>query len=151
MDNDVAGVDQHPVAMVQALNGNALEAFSFQTSLDVIRHGAHVALRGSRRNDQEIGNGGLTGKIDHDGVLGLVVVEGCFHQLQNFVHRRHRHGLGYGCTPLGCCPWSVSGPAYGPCRPRIFVAETGLRGRLNNTQAGARRFASPAARNGLMR
>ena len=67
IDDDIAGVDQHPVAIAQPLDRDRGEALGFQGFAEMLCHGGDVALRGARRNNHIIGKIGFTGKIDDVG------------------------------------------------------------------------------------
>src|SRR5512135_2420822 len=45
VDDDIAGVDQHPITMGQALDARIRYACLFQAFQDAIRDGAHVSVR----------------------------------------------------------------------------------------------------------
>ncbi len=83
MHDDVAGVDQHPVALRQSLDGNPFEAAFLESLPEVFCNGADLALRGAAGDDQEIGDVGLAGETDDDDVSRLVVIQGFFHQLEH--------------------------------------------------------------------
>ena len=75
MHDDITGIDQHPVAMGHTLDPWIAHAGFGEVIYDAVRNRAHVAVRSPRRHNHDIGNSGLSRKIDGDGVLGLHVVE----------------------------------------------------------------------------
>src|SRR5690606_646670 len=75
VDDDVAGVDQHPVAMRQALDAGAAVALLLQHPERVVGHGADMPMRTARGDDQPVCDGALAFEIDEYDVLRLVVVE----------------------------------------------------------------------------
>ena len=75
VDDDVAAIDQHPVASRQAFDLGLTVTGVFQRAHDVVGQGADVTVRTARRDDQRVGDRGLAFEVDADDVLGLVVVE----------------------------------------------------------------------------
>ena len=71
MNDDIAGVDQHPIALALALDrdpaGNRL--------FEVIGQRRYLPRRPAARDDHVIGNRRLAGEIDRDDVLRLAVLE----------------------------------------------------------------------------
>src|SRR5204863_8884403 len=75
VDDDVAGVDQHPVGLGLALDADIRDAGLFQALHHAVGAGADVAVRPAAGDDHGVGARSLAGEIDGDGVLGLHVVE----------------------------------------------------------------------------
>ena len=75
MDDDVAAIDQHPVASRQAFDLGLAMAGVLERAHDVVGQGADVTVRTARRDDQRVGDRGLALQVDTDDILGLVVVE----------------------------------------------------------------------------
>lgn len=75
VDHHVTGVDQHPVAVRQALDFGAAVAGLLEGAQQVVGQGADVTVRPARRYDQAVGERGLVLEVDEDDVFGLVVVE----------------------------------------------------------------------------
>ena len=74
MNDDVAGVDQHPIAVRHAFDAgvNAEFAQIFDYS---IGNRSDMAMRSAGRHDHIVAHGRSISKIDCEGVLGLHVVE----------------------------------------------------------------------------
>ena len=75
MDDDVARIDQNPVAVRQALDLGAAQTLFLQRAQKVVGERAHVAVRAARGHDHAVGHGRLAPQVDQDDVLGLVVVQ----------------------------------------------------------------------------
>lgn len=75
MDDDVAAIDQHPVASRQAFDLGLAMAGVLERAHDVVGQGADVTVRTARRNDQRVGDRGLALEVDADDILSLVVVQ----------------------------------------------------------------------------
>ncbi len=75
VDDDVAGVDQHPVAMRHALDAHAADAGLVQILEHAIRDRADMTVRPPGGHNHESAIEVLPREIDGDGVLGLHVVE----------------------------------------------------------------------------
>jgi hypothetical protein len=75
VDDDVADVDQDPIAVRQALDLGAAVAGVLEGAQQVIRHGADVTMRAPGGDDQTVGEGAFVLEIDEDDVLGLVVIQ----------------------------------------------------------------------------
>ena len=77
MDDDVAGIDQHPVAMGKAFDASASEAFVLELPDEVIGNGADMPLRAPRGYDHLVADRGLALDVDGDDVLGLGICRVC--------------------------------------------------------------------------
>ena len=75
MNNHVAGVDQHPIAMRQALNSDAGESGPMKVLQHLIGHRPDMAIGPSRGHDHVVGDCGFGTQIDYGGILSLHVVE----------------------------------------------------------------------------
>lgn len=75
VDDDVAGVDQNPVAVGQALDAGLAVAGFLQGAQQVISDGADMAMRPSRRHDHGVSDGTFAFEINVNDVLGLVVIK----------------------------------------------------------------------------
>ena len=94
MDDHIAGVDQHPVAVRQAFDARAAAALVFQGAQKVVGQRADVALRAAGRDDDRVGDRAPVLQINADDVLGLVFVQAF--QDQAFQRAEVRLGLGRG-------------------------------------------------------
>jgi hypothetical protein len=75
VDDGIARVNQHPIAMRQPLDTNIPFAGRFQPFDEMLGDGADVPLRAAARNDHLIGKRRLTGEVDRYDVFGFVVFE----------------------------------------------------------------------------
>ena len=83
MDDDVAGVDQHPVRAVGAFDADALDAGGVQFHFEMGGHGDDLAVGEAGGDDHPVGEGGAAGEVEGGDRLGLVVLEaGDDHRLQ---------------------------------------------------------------------
>ena len=109
MDDDVAGIDQHPISVGQALNSNPTEAFLFEVAGHVICNRGHVPLRPAGSNDHMVCDGGFSLEIDHDQLFSFVVFEGL-----DDSGEAHLHSLSAGISRFfysggqGWMPFNVS-------------------------------------------
>ena len=76
VDDHIARIDQHPVALRQALYAGGAIACLLQPPRQVLGSRGDVALRAPRGDDQRIAQRRPAGKVDRDDVFGFVVVEG---------------------------------------------------------------------------
>src|SRR6185312_9065991 len=76
MDDDVPGVDQHPIAVREALGGDAAAAALLQHLEEALSQRYHLALRASGGDDHVIGDAGFALEINDDQVFSLAVCEG---------------------------------------------------------------------------
>lgn len=74
MDDDIARIDQHPVAV-----GHAFDARGETGFVEILDHAtgdrSHMAARSPRGHDHVIGDGRFATEIEGDGVLGLHFVK----------------------------------------------------------------------------
>ncbi len=75
MDDDIADIDQHPVAMRQAFNAHRAKPGLFEVSCQMIGDGADVAVRTAGGHDHIIAKRRFSRNVDADGVLGLGIVQ----------------------------------------------------------------------------
>ncbi len=75
VDDHVARVDQHPVAVGQALHTAPAIALVLEGAQQVVGQGRDVTVRAAGRDDQAVGDRALVLQVDEDDVLGLVVVQ----------------------------------------------------------------------------
>lgn len=99
MDDDVAPVDQNPVALIEPLDRDLAKACGFEFFPEMFGHRGDVALRRAGCDDHVIGKIGFAGEIDDDHVLRFVVVERRRDQINERVAFRRRRFL----TCYGCC------------------------------------------------
>src|SRR5262249_24174931 len=96
MDQDVAGVDQHPVALLEALDAAAVQSFGLESFNHMLGQRAHLALRASGGDDHRVGDGALGLEVDRNDLLGLVRVQRRLDQLK-------RRAQGW----AGLCAWTT--------------------------------------------
>src|SRR5690606_270925 len=108
VDDDVAGVDQHPIAMRQAFNADIATACRLEVVEQPIGDGADMALRSARGNDHEIAENGFADEIDRNDVLSFCLFEAFEDHFQG-VRRREIAALGRptgsanGCAAAATC------------------------------------------------
>ena len=73
--DDVADVDQHPVALRLALDAGAAEALFLELALDLLGDGAHVPVRAARGDHHVVADRRFPPDVDRHHVLGLGVIE----------------------------------------------------------------------------
>ena len=56
MDNDVAGIDEHPVALPHSLDAYLHGARGFEVLDDMFGHGADMTLRSAAGHDHVVGD-----------------------------------------------------------------------------------------------
>src|SRR5664279_3012140 len=75
VDDHIAGVDQHPVALPHALDANAGHAGGLEILDHMVGDRADMALRPAGGHDHVIAYRGFAGEIDGDAVLGFHVFQ----------------------------------------------------------------------------
>src|SRR6201986_180353 len=75
MHDDVAGIDQNPIALTRAIDRPRAVASLFQTAREMLRHRGDMARRTPGRDHDRVAERGASGEVDGGDVLGLVVVE----------------------------------------------------------------------------
>ena len=76
MDDDVARVDQNPVATLRAFGRDAQDALILQLLAQMVGHGADLPGRAAGGNHHEVCDAGFVGEFDDDDVVRLVVLQG---------------------------------------------------------------------------
>ena len=64
MDDDIAGINEDPIAIRHAFNPQARVTFGFELFDQLIGNSANMAVGASRRNDHRISECCFTGEID---------------------------------------------------------------------------------------
>ena len=82
MDDDVAAVDQNPVAIGQALNVRAAMAFFLELAKQLIGDRPDMPLGAALGDQHEVANGGLALEVDRYDVLSLCIVQNFEHDVQ---------------------------------------------------------------------
>jgi len=77
MHHNVAGVDEHPVALRHALDPQIAETFCLKPLDELIGNGRDMAVRAAGGNDHLVSERALAVKIDRGDVFGLGVIEAC--------------------------------------------------------------------------
>ena len=75
MDDDVAGIDQHPVGAGGTFDLDALEAGFFEFLLEMGGHGGDLAVGEAGGDDHAVGEGGAAFEVEGDDGFGFVVVQ----------------------------------------------------------------------------
>lgn len=81
VDDGIARVDQHPIAMGQALDPDIPLAGRLQPFHEMLGDRADMPLRAAARHDHIIGDRRLTVKVDRHDVFGFVIFEGIENEL----------------------------------------------------------------------
>ena len=106
MDDDVARIDQDPVAVRQAFDVNALHAGFAEFLHHILRDRADMPVGPAGRDDHVVCDGGFAAKVDGECVLRLHVVEAGEDDLQGLVGIRpgfrDRGGRGLFAGPCDC-------------------------------------------------
>ena len=96
MDDDITGIDQHPLAMEPALDPRVGEAGLGEVVQHAVGDRADMAVRPARGHNHGIRDRGFADEIDGDGVLGLHVIEAREHQAKNLLGVWTHLGDGFG-------------------------------------------------------
>ena len=75
VDNDVPGIDQHPIAMGHALDARLTKSGLLEGADQVVGHGADMTVRTPRGHDHTVRHRALVRQIDADEIFSLVVFE----------------------------------------------------------------------------
>lgn len=75
MDNDIAGIDQYPVAAGPPFDLSAAQSNIPKHSKKMIGHRADLTSRSSGRDHHIIRNAGFSGEIDNDDIRCLIFFE----------------------------------------------------------------------------
>ena len=99
----IAGIDQHPVAIGQALDMDILDAVFLQASGDVFRDRTDVPVGPARGDDHVVGICRFATKVDGERLFRLHIVEAGEDHIQRLVGVRLRlQGRSWGrCFTLG--------------------------------------------------
>ena len=97
VDDHVSGVDQHPIAIGQALDVQAFDSVFFQTFGDVIRNRADVPVGPARCDDHVVGKCGFAAKVYGDRFFRLHIREAGEDHIQRLV------GVGLRLQGRGVC------------------------------------------------
>jgi hypothetical protein len=87
MDDDVAGIDQHPIALAQALGAATAIAILFERLQHALGQRHHLALRAPAGDDEMIGDAGFALEVDDGEVFCLAIFEG-------LLDEREKRGFG---------------------------------------------------------
>jgi len=82
MDDNIAGIDQHPIALGLALDAGAAIAFLFEFLDELVGDGPDMPLRAPLREDHMVADRGLASQVDAGDVLGLGGVERVEHDIE---------------------------------------------------------------------
>ena len=82
MDDDVAGIDQHPIALGRPFDASAAKAFVFQLFDDLVGDGPDMPLRASRCDHHLVADRGLASQVDGRDLLRLGGIERVEHDLE---------------------------------------------------------------------
>ena len=76
VDDDVAGVDQHPLAGLLAFDADDRRAGLLELVADVVRERPDLPVRIGARDDEGVGDGGELADVEDRDVVRLDVLEG---------------------------------------------------------------------------
>ncbi len=76
MHNNVAGIDQYPVAGFAAFHRHMLKACLVQRFLHAVSKAAHVALRSAGGDNHTVCEIGFAFEVNNDGLFSFEIVEG---------------------------------------------------------------------------
>ena len=115
MHDDVAAVYQHPIALIGALDADALQTFGFEFFDEVFGHRLDVTGRGAAGDDHVVGDRRAAGEFDDDRIGRFVVVQGFFDELENRLWGAD--GLALGSGDLRSPGFEVTRNALAPRPP----------------------------------
>ena len=75
MDDDVAGVEKHPIAPLGALDGYRVQALVLQFFDQMIGHCRELPLIAAGGDDHGVGDAALAGEIDDDDFFRFVAIQ----------------------------------------------------------------------------
>jgi hypothetical protein len=104
----IAGIDQHPVAIGQALDMDVVDAGFLQGFRDVFRDRTDMPVNPAGRDDHVVGKGRFAAKVDGDRFFRLHIVEAGEDHIQRLV------GVGLrlqGCSLCRCFTRGLGGRA----------------------------------------
>ena len=82
MDDDVAGVDQHPIATGLPFDAGAAIAFIFELPDELVCDGPYVPLRAPRCEHHMVADRGLSPQVDGNDIFSLCGVERVEHDIE---------------------------------------------------------------------
>jgi hypothetical protein len=82
MDDDVAGINQHPIALGLALDADPAIAFLFELPDELVGDGPDMPLRTPRGEDHVVADRGLASQVDASHILSLGGVERVEHDIE---------------------------------------------------------------------
>lgn len=85
MDDDIAGVDQHPITMGLPLDASAAIAFIFELPDELVGDGPDVPLRAPRCEHHMVADRGFSPQVDGDDVPSLGGIERVEHDVEEMV------------------------------------------------------------------
>lgn len=110
MHDDIAGIDQHPIASPLAFDSGRLAASLLELHVQMIGHGANLTLRAPARDDHEICNAGFSGEFDDDDIFCLIIVKRGFHSFDQTPTMREPWILCVGLFGLALFGYGFSPP-----------------------------------------
>lgn len=75
MHDHIAGIYQHPVGRLQAFHPGRAISRLLDGAQNMIGNRAHMAVGSPAGDQDEVGDGGLSGQIDGDDILCLIIVK----------------------------------------------------------------------------
>lgn len=97
MDDDIARIDEHPVAMRRALDARRKTGL-VEVLHDPVGDRSDMTIRSAGGHDHVVGDGGLAAKIQSEGVLGLHVIKAREDEAKRLLSVRTDWGDGVGRT-----------------------------------------------------
>jgi len=76
MHDDIACIDQHPIALGKPIDRPCAVARFLEPAREMLGDGGHMTARASVGDDDGIGERRTALEVDRDDVLGLVVIQG---------------------------------------------------------------------------
>src|SRR5215831_6530725 len=73
--DDVAGIEQHPVALRSAFDAHPTVSGLFKLALDLLGDGSDVPIRAARSDHHVVADGRFPPNIDHHHVLGFGIIQ----------------------------------------------------------------------------
>jgi len=87
MDDDIASVDQHPIALAQSFHPRAIKSPGLDVLDQMTAHGSNLPGRGARGDNHVIGDGRFAGQRDANHIFSFVVIQRRFDDLQQVFRR----------------------------------------------------------------
>src|SRR5680860_1823277 len=120
VDDDVGEVDQHPAAIAFAFPAHRLDAELAKLVLDVVDDRADLAVVGSRRQNEDVGERELLADIQSDDLAGQLVLGGCgcsSGEVNGVLRGGHAVLLKVGRAGVRSCPFLVLLRSWEQARP----------------------------------